>query len=146
MTSELAAQEAAVQKSVVGASGEEAEHQRCMKINQQWNEQVAKEREARLAKEREVKMEQILTELQQEETEKTQRMAEIKQLIAAEKVCYSSVFQGQEGKSNSMLLKLEIYLSILKSGPAESKKYRFRAATEPFWLCLPLTLTCRSRI
>jgi uncharacterized protein YaiL (DUF2058 family) len=91
MASEMAAQEAALQSSVVGASGEEAEHQRCMKINQQWNEQVAKEREVRLAKEREAKMEQILTELQQEETQKTQRMAEIKQLIAAEKVCYFTV-------------------------------------------------------
>lgn len=86
MASEMAAQEDAVQKSVVGAAGEEAEHQRCMKINQQWNEQVAKERDARLVHEREAKTEQILTELQQEEAEKTQRKAEIKQMIAAEKV------------------------------------------------------------
>jgi len=86
MVSEKQAQEAAALKAVEGASGEEAEHQRCLQINQQWNEEVAKQREVRLAKEREARMEQILADLQQHELETAKRAAEVKQMVAREKV------------------------------------------------------------
>ncbi|CAB3369323.1 Hypothetical predicted protein [Cloeon dipterum] len=82
---ELKRQEAVTAAAVAGATGEEAEFQRCLQINEEWNKKVAAERQVRLAAEKAKLTDKILTDLEQDELQKSKRMAEIQQMVEREK-------------------------------------------------------------
>ncbi|XP_059485217.1 small ribosomal subunit protein mS26 [Neocloeon triangulifer] len=85
LAEDLKQQETAAAAAVAGSSGEEAEFARCLQINDEWNKQVAAQREKRLAAEKEKLTEKILTDLEKDELERSQRKAEILQMVALEK-------------------------------------------------------------
>ncbi|XP_069669081.1 small ribosomal subunit protein mS26 [Periplaneta americana] len=64
---------------------EEEEHQRCMKVNEEWNRQVALIREKRLLQEQEAKRELILAQMTAFEEDQKKRMEEVEQIVREEK-------------------------------------------------------------
>jgi small subunit ribosomal protein S26 len=64
---------------------EEAEFQRCKSINDQWNFEISKVRDARLAAENEKRREHIEQRLELKATRVEQKMAEIEQRVKEQK-------------------------------------------------------------
>lgn len=61
-----------------------------MDINDNWNAEVALEREQRLAHEREARREEILAQLIEKEEEKKKKLEAIEEIVRLEKV-YNSI-------------------------------------------------------
>lgn len=68
------------------ANKEEILWAKCMDINDNWNAEVAIEREQRLANEREVRREEILAQLIEKEENKKKRLEVVEEIIRLEKV------------------------------------------------------------
>jgi len=59
---------------------------KCMDLNDNWNAEVATEREQRLANEREAKREEILAQLIEKEEDKKKKLEVVEEIIRLEKV------------------------------------------------------------
>lgn len=68
------------------ANKEEVLWAKCMDINDNWNAEVALEREQRLANEREARREDILAQLIEKEENKKKKLAAVEEIIRLEKV------------------------------------------------------------
>lgn len=65
---------------------EEAIWAKCIDINENWNAEVALDREERLTKKREIERENILAQLIEKEKNKKQKLEEIEEIVRLEKV------------------------------------------------------------
>lgn len=68
------------------ANKEEMLWAKCMDINDNWNAEVALDREQRLTNEREARREEILAQLIEKEEEKKKKLEAIEEIIRLEKV------------------------------------------------------------
>lgn len=68
------------------ANKEEMLWAQCMDVNDNWNAEVALDREQRLANEREARREEILAQLIEKEEEKKKKLEVIEEIIRLEKV------------------------------------------------------------
>lgn len=65
---------------------EEEDHNNCFKLNEEWNEQVKKIREARITLEKEKDLEQVIKAIELKEKEDTERKERIEAIVREEKV------------------------------------------------------------
>lgn len=71
---------------VLTTEQEEAEFQRCLQMNEKWNQEIGAIREQRLAKERHERVEHIRERLRVSQEREEERMEQIEALVKKEKV------------------------------------------------------------
>lgn len=76
---------------VLTAEQEEAEFQRCLQLNDKWNQEIALIREQRLAKERQEKIQYVQERLRAAEEREEERMEQIEELVRKEKVAITTI-------------------------------------------------------